>query len=213
MAIANGLIKMRVKHFPVLFLLGHTVVAAVFGAYASMILAWAGFLVGWIYLRFYKFSPDLSSATTGRTLGIRGDASETFAFATFFPEPISFAVAAVTDPVYDVLVAASVCTPFSAEDVEVSNEQAMAREEGGLPTLFNGAGGRPPVRGGGKREEAERRRALALKALDQRLHAAASRGQPQSAASRGSPVAPESSRPSGQESKPEQVDRNNGETS
>ncbi|KAI9884500.1 MAG: hypothetical protein M1823_003715 [Watsoniomyces obsoletus] len=208
-AIAKGLIKMRVKHFPLLFLLGHTIVAGVFGTYVSVILAWTGFLTGWIYLRFYKFSPDLSSTATGRTMGIRGDASETFSFATFFPEPISFGIAAVTDRVYDVLVAARICTPFSAEDVEVGNEQAMAREEGGLPTVANGAGGRPSVRGGGKREEAERRRALALKALDQRLHAAASRGQP--AASRGSSVPPESSRPS--ESRSDQADRSNGETS
>jgi hypothetical protein len=52
------------------------------------------------------------------------------------------------------------------------NEQAAARGEAGLPHLLNNAarGGR----GSGKREEAERRRALALKALDQRLSAASS---------------------------------------
>jgi hypothetical protein len=60
--------------------------------------------------------------------------------------------------------------------VESGNEQATARAEGGLPTLMSS-------RGSGRREEAERRRALALKALDQRLHAVSSRGNTNNGAS------------------------------
>ena len=175
--IARGVIKLRVKHFPAIFLLGNTVAGIVLGLDTALILAWMGFLSAWIYLRFYKFSPDLSSSSTGASSGIRGDASETFAFAAFFPDPLSTPIAAASDKIYDALVAMRICTPFSAEDVEAGNEQAMAREEGGLPSLLNGGGTRAGVRGGGKREEAERRRALALKALDQRLHAASNRAQ------------------------------------
>jgi len=65
--------------------------------------------------------------------------------------------------------------PFSEADVDVGNEQASARAEGGLPSLMNptGGGGGGSTRSGGRREEAERRRALALRALDARLNAAA----------------------------------------
>lgn len=131
-------------------------------------LGWAGFLTSWTYLRFYKEQAELSGASTGGPT-IKGDASETFAFAYFWPDVVQPPIAAVADGVYNALVTIRVITPFSAEEVETGNVQATARGEGGLPSLLNQGGRRG---GGGKREEAERRRALALKALDQRLHAA-----------------------------------------
>ena len=105
---------------------------------------------------------------------LKGDASETFAFAYFWPDVVQPPIAAVADGVYNAFVAIRVITPFSAEEVETGNVQATTRGEGGLPSLLNQGGRRG---GGGKREEAERRRALALKALDQRLHAATTNKQ------------------------------------
>ena len=139
-----------------------------------MFLAYFGFFTAWIYLRFYRVSPSLSSAATGDGSIIRGDASDTFAFAHFFPEPIQTPMGALGDGVYNTLLSLKLCTPFSDQDIDAGNEQASARAEGGLPSIMNpnSKGGR----GGGTRAEAERRRALALKALDQRLHAAAARG-------------------------------------
>lgn len=182
--IARGFIKIRVKHFPAIFLVANTISGLVFGTDTALVLAWLGFLTSWTYLRFYKRQPDLSSASTGGASGIRGDASETFAFAYFWPDVVHGPIATVSDSIYNALVALRLCTPFSAEDVETSNEQAVARGEGGLPSLLN-QGGRRGV--SGKREEAERRRALALKALDQRLHAATTTKAP--------PVAPTGSGP------------------
>lgn len=106
------------------------------------------------------------TGTGGTTL--RGDASETFAFAYFFPDVLQPPIRAVSDNVYNLLVTLKICTPFSAEDIQLSNDQANARGDGELPSLLNQGSRRA---GGGKREEAERRRALALKALDQRLQA------------------------------------------
>jgi hypothetical protein len=167
--ILKGIIKMRVKHFPALFLLLNTLSAPLFGTDTAVVLAWLGLITSWTYLRFYKRQPELSSTSTSG--GLRGDASETFAFAYFFPDVIHGPIAALSQAIYNILVALKICTPFSAEDVASGNEQASARGEAGLPSLLNGAG-RGGSRGTGKREEAERRRALALKALDQRLHAA-----------------------------------------
>lgn len=176
--ILKGVIKIRVKHFPAIFLLANTLSGFIIGTDTALVLAWAGFLTSWTYLRFFKTQPDLSGTSTGRP-GTKGDASETFAFAYFWPDLIQPPIATVADGVYNVLVAVRVLTPFSAEEVETSNVQASARGESGLPTLLN-----QPSKKGGKREEAERRRAIALKALDQRLSAAtASRSAPPSAPS------------------------------
>lgn len=158
---------MRVKHFPALHLLLNTISGLLLGTETAMFLSYLAFLTSWTYLRFFR-KTALLSAVTGDAPTIKGDASDTFAFAYFFPERVQAPVAAVAESVYQILVAVRVCAPFSAEDVESGNEQAMARAEGGLPSLISS-------RGSGRREEAERRRALALRALDQRLHAAASR--------------------------------------
>ena len=167
--ILKGAIKIRVKHFPAIFLGANTISGFVIGTDTALVLAWAGFFTSWTYLRFFKKQADLSGTDTEGS-SIKGDASETFAFAYFWPDVVQPPIAAVADGVYNALVAIHILTPFSAEEVETSNVQATARGEGGLPSLLNQAGRRGG--GSGKREEAERRRALALKALDQRLHAA-----------------------------------------
>jgi len=173
-SLLRGMIRVRVKHFPAIFLLANTLSAVLFGTETAGFLAWFGFLTAWVYLRFFRIGISLSAtATGGEDATVKGDASDTFAFAQFFPDVIQPPVSAITEAIYGILVTLRICTPFSAEDVEAGNEQASARAEGGLPSLMNPRGGR---RGGGVREDAERRRALALKALDQRLHAAASRG-------------------------------------
>ena len=168
-ALFKGLVKMRVKHFPALFLLLNTISGLIFGTDTAAILAWIGLLTSWTYLRFYKYQPDLTG-TANSALGIKGDASETFAFACLFPDVMQPPIAFVADQIYALLVTVRILTPFSAADIASGNQQVLARGEAGLPTLLSNQ------RDGaskGKREEAERRRALALKALDQRLQAAA----------------------------------------
>lgn len=184
--IFKGLIKMRVKHFPALFLLLNTLSGIVIGTDTAAVLAWLGLLTSWTYLRFYKQQPDLTgTSTTG--LGIKGDASETFAFACLFPDVMQPPIAFVADQIHALLVAIRILRPFSEDDIASGNQQVLARGEAGLPTLLSQRGG--GSRGAGKREEAERRRALALKALDQRLQAA-SVGRPQGGTTAQPPSAP-----------------------
>jgi hypothetical protein len=158
---------MRVKHFPALHLLANTLSGVLLGTETAMFLSWLAFFTSWTYLRFYR-KTQIMSAATGEGATIKGDASDTFAFAYFFPEPVHTPVAIISDHLYQILTSLKILTPFSADDIESGNEQAMARVEGGLPSLMS-------TRGSGRREEAERRRALALRALDQRLTATASR--------------------------------------
>ena len=169
----------------------------VLGTDTALVLAWLGFITSWTYLRFYKKQIDLTSTSTGDS-GMRGDASETFAFAYFWPDAVQPPIAVVASSLYNILVALKICTPFSAEEVESSIQQATARGEGGLPSLLNAEGRRG---GSGKREEAERRRALALRALDQKLHATANRPmaqQPTAASDTPGPILPEEAHGSGE---------------
>lgn len=173
----KGIVKIRVKHFCALFLLVNTLSGPLFGTDVAVVLAWLGFLAGWSYLRFYKRSfPDLER---NQAPSLKGDASETFAIAYFFPEPLHRPVAIISDVVYNALVTVKICTPFSAADISAGNSRAEARGDVTLNTLFGGSrsAGSGAAVPGSARAEAERRRALALKALDMRLHAAASKGQ------------------------------------
>jgi hypothetical protein len=149
----RGIVSLRVPRFPLIhiltvFLLSLTPLLSV----ASVLLVTSAFLTSWTYLRFYKSAfPDLETAQTST---LRGDASETFAFAEFFPSPVKPLVAAVSNQIFSVLVSLRICTPFSAADVSASRGETFVQRS--AP--------------GGARAEAERRRALALKALDQRLN-------------------------------------------
>ena len=164
----RGLIRVRVKHFPAIFVLANMLSGPLLGTDTAFWLSLTGFLTSWIYLRFFRISEITSAATTGgEGARMKGDASDTLAFVAFFPDAIHPVLAPVCDGIYNALVQMKLCTPFSDEAIEVGNENAASRSEGGLPNIMNGRGG------GGRRAEAERRRALALKALDQRLNAAA----------------------------------------
>lgn len=166
----QGVVKMRIKHFPALFLLVTFLGSVLRGAFGGFYLGWLGFLLSWTYLRFFKVQYDLSTAATATTAAttLKGDASDIFAFACFFPDAVQPAVALATDNVHALLVRLRVLTPFSDHAISSSNEQVVARGHVGLPTLLRNADRRS-----GRTEEAERRRALAVKALNQRLERAA----------------------------------------
>jgi len=151
----RGIVSLRVPRFPLIHTLTIIILSltTVLSA-AALLLVTNGFITSWVYLRFYKTTlPDLE---TSQPTSLRGDASETFAFAEFFPDPVKPAITTLSNQVYNVLVSLNICTPFSQADVSSSRADNYAQR---------GASG-------GARAEAERRRALALKALDQRLNAA-----------------------------------------
>ena len=164
----KSLLRIRIKHFPALFVAANIVSGPLLGTDTALWLSLTGFLTSWIYLRFYRVSEITGAAIGGEGAKMRGDASETFSFVSFFPEILHPFLAPVSDGVWHIMLALKVCMPFSDEAIDAGNENAASRGEGGLPSAI-GRGGA----GQGRRAEAERRRALALKALDQRLSAAA----------------------------------------
>lgn len=163
----KGVIRMRIKHFPAVFVLANMLSGPLLGTDTALWLSLFGFLTSWLYLRFFRISEISTAATGGDATIMKGDASDTFAFVAFFPDAMHPFLSPVCDTIHSTLVQLHVCTPFSDEAIEAGNESAASRSEGGLPSIMDGRGGE------GRRAEAERRRALALKALDQRLNAAA----------------------------------------
>ncbi|KAK3946348.1 eukaryotic integral membrane protein-domain-containing protein [Diplogelasinospora grovesii] len=155
----RGLLSLRVPRFPLLYVGVVTALCMTpILTSTSFFLAIYGLLTSWTYLRFYKaVFPDLDSSQPS---SLRGDASDTFAFAEFFPGPVRPFVAGISETVFNVLVAMRLCVPFNAA------EHSAVR--GGDGNFMMQRSSVP----GSARAEAERRRALALKALDQRLHAA-----------------------------------------
>ncbi|EGG00316.1 uncharacterized protein MELLADRAFT_118047 [Melampsora larici-populina 98AG31] len=148
-----GVIKIRVKNLPMLYV-GLSNVMCLLGHQSPFILIQMGWLVSWYYLRFIKYN---------ETGDFRGDRSATFDFASWFPGFVQPLIRRASDIIFSLAVKVGLLKPWSAPDIE---------------------SGYVPVPGGA-RAEAERRstslyvpdvwcnifpyRAMALKALDQRL--------------------------------------------
>ena len=95
---------------------------------------------------------------------LRGDASETFSFASFFPDKVQPPINAAGTAIFNTLVSIGVCRPWSQGDVELSNARAEQREGGAAYTL--GSGSRTSAPAGSARAEAERRRYQVLRGSD-----------------------------------------------
>ncbi|KAF9015629.1 eukaryotic integral membrane protein-domain-containing protein [Cyathus striatus] len=142
-----GVIKARVKSLPMAYLTLSTVLCFV-GFQCPWIIIQFGWFVGWIYLRFYK-------KNSGESVGgipTYGDRSETFSLVSWFPPFMHYPLTLGGNFVYHWANRLHLI-PSASPDVE--------------------SGSYAPVPGS-NRAEAERRRAMALKALDQRLANASS---------------------------------------
>ncbi|KAF9203235.1 hypothetical protein BGZ49_006628 [Haplosporangium sp. Z 27] len=147
-----GVISIRVKSLPLLFAITMVIAGYISQSQINFLMATYGLFISWIYSRFFRVQD-----------GIRGDRSETFSFASFFPEFMQPPVKAFSNSCFGILVKLHICSPTGyggSFHYDLENPQ-MA----GMGHTF--------TRPGSLRAEAERRRALALKALDMRLHAAA----------------------------------------
>ncbi|KAJ7103346.1 eukaryotic integral membrane protein-domain-containing protein [Mycena belliarum] len=137
-----GVLKARVKTLPMAYLTVSTVMTFL-GFQCPWIIIQFGWFVGWIYLRFYK-------KNTGDSVGgvdSYGDRSETFSLISWFPPFVHYPLSILANFVYSLATRLHLI-PTSSPDLE-----------SGLYSQVPGSA----------RAEAERRRAMALKALDQRL--------------------------------------------
>ncbi|KNZ57773.1 uncharacterized protein VP01_2077g6 [Puccinia sorghi] len=133
-----GVIKVRVKNLPMIYVTFSNVMCII-GYQSPFILIQMGWLSAWYYLRFIRWNENGE---------FRGDRSETFAFAIWFPPFLQPLVRKLSDLGFAIAVKCKLLKQWNHTDLE--------------------SGGYAPIPGGA-RAEAERRRAMALKALDQRL--------------------------------------------
>lgn len=118
-------------------------VMCLLGYMSPFLLIQFGWLIGWVYLRFYQLG----------NMGLRGDRSDSFAFIHWFPPFVHKPLSKVTALVYGIVSRLRLVPEWTTDytdlelnmDANTSNHSASAREE------------------------AERRRAMALEALDQRM--------------------------------------------
>ncbi|KAF4604951.1 hypothetical protein EYR40_003734 [Pleurotus pulmonarius] len=160
-----GVLKARVKSLPMAYL-GLSTVMCIIGFQCPWIIIQFGWFVSWIYLRFYK--KNTGDVTGG--IVTYGDRSETFSLLSWFPPLVHKPLGLLGNTVHS-LANKFHLIPTTHGDVET-----------GIYTQVPGSA----------RAEAERRRAMALKALDQRLANTASASlspSPQTPGSRPPPVA------------------------
>jgi membrane associated rhomboid family serine protease len=75
-----GFVKLKIKHLPVLYVVLSTVASAVLGGALNTVpFILFGAYAAWVYLRFFQQKPDLA---------LKGDPSDEFRFASFFPEMV-----------------------------------------------------------------------------------------------------------------------------
>ncbi|KAM4722046.1 transmembrane protein 115 [Rhinophrynus dorsalis] len=129
------------RALPQLVFLGLTVLSATGLVPGRMFVAYTlGMLSGWVYLRFYQ-----------RHSRGRGDMSDHFSFASFFPGPMQPAATIIGNLTHAALVKMRLCP------------RAVKRYDVGAPSSITiSLPGTDP-------QDAERRRQLALKALNERL--------------------------------------------
>ncbi|KAI8867323.1 DUF1751-domain-containing protein [Ramicandelaber brevisporus] len=194
---ARGL-RIRVKHLPVI---GLGIVAfppLLFGYWHVTIYGLAGFVISWVYLRFFQqivievtsfSSPLAASDMTGglrpATTMTSGDLSEEFSFASFFPESVRPAVKPATDAMYSGMVRIGAVRPIAASAAEEFDRRMHADLNGAtlqdavpMVTIHSSDQGETAttsttvatskITQQTALDQAERRRALALKMLERR---------------------------------------------
>ncbi|KND00336.1 uncharacterized protein SPPG_04658 [Spizellomyces punctatus DAOM BR117] len=137
-------ISIRAKYLPSIYVLVNFVLFVVRIIHVHFFVVLFGTLVSWTYSRFYK-----------RHEGMRGDRSETFSFASFWPDFMQPFIKPLSNTIFKLFVSLKLCSPIGPQ----------------LPTtVFDGEGGsKVAPLPGTEAADAERRRALALRALDMRL--------------------------------------------
>ncbi|KAJ1974343.1 hypothetical protein H4R35_003656 [Dimargaris xerosporica] len=136
----------RVNYLTFIYVPITAMILCLLGQYPYACLVVFGTIAAWVYLRFVK---DYN--------GTRGDLSDAFAFATFFPDPVQPPIRWLCEHIFRFMVWCHILRPMPAYN-------PYSVENGVLPT--------PSLSVlGDEQSEAERRRALAMKAVDLRLNA------------------------------------------
>ncbi|KAJ2811789.1 hypothetical protein H4S07_001835 [Coemansia furcata] len=154
----GGALNFRMNELPGVYTLVAPIMFTLLGNLGSVLLVNIGFLEAFIYLRFYR-----------REGSLNGDRSEAFAFTTFFPEFVQPLIARLSNALYGAAVTCKLIT--SDEGYRQQNVDLEVGLEGDSSELSDVVAAED--------SDADRRKAIAAKALDMRLGSA---GPPSSSA-------------------------------
>lgn len=161
----KGVAQTRVKQVPLLTLIVITIVSAANQSLTPALQSWIGFLVSWIYLRFFQPNVvDPALPNPNGVVGVQkiyGDASDTFSLVHFFPDALTPILSPIFDQFYELAIQLGLLTRFDQADVEESNARA-GRRAAGIPGSSAASSD--------ARNAAERRRQVALKVLEERIN-------------------------------------------
>lgn len=148
-----GQFGFKIKQLPSYLLTVMTILGLLFRPFTiDMFLCWTGVFISWCYLRFFKIQYT-----------VRGDRSETFSFVSFFPTAIRPTIKIVSNYIFSLLVRLRCCQPIhSISPADLESGRYYIRS---LPSTSTSSQVAPVA-------DVERKRALALKDLDERLQLA-----------------------------------------
>ncbi|KAJ2397649.1 hypothetical protein GGI23_003459 [Coemansia sp. RSA 2559] len=162
----KGALSFRMNDLPGLYTLVVPILYSLLGNLGGVLLVNIGFVEAFIFLRFYKRN---SSSP------IRGDRSDAFAFITFFPELAHPLVRRISNGVYGLAVKCKLVTSDEGYQQAVHLESGSFGASHAATTELPGIDDLEPSP---EESDADRRRALASKALDMRLGSEAPAASP-----------------------------------
>ncbi|KAL6068171.1 hypothetical protein QOT17_008416 [Balamuthia mandrillaris] len=142
-------VKLRVKQLPMIVFCLSVLMAILFRA-PQPFMFW-GLVVSWVYLRFFQRQPGNKSVV--------GDLTPGFSFSSFFPENMQPTMSTIGDIFYNLLRLCRLC-PLKGHHTESSSD---------IESPFASSSSAASSSAASSAADVERRRALALHALDQRL--------------------------------------------
>ncbi|RKP01412.1 hypothetical protein CXG81DRAFT_29753 [Caulochytrium protostelioides] len=153
------IIRVRIKHLPPTYLLGSTLLYVLGLIRVEYYILLCGFITSWIYLRFYKMQD-----------GLQGDRSDTFSFVSFLPEALQAPVTPSINAIHNVLMGFGIVPATGPPPQLPTDRRQVLYTETDTYAPSTPATG-PPIHASShhRLDDAERRRQLALKALESRL--------------------------------------------
>ncbi|KAJ3355948.1 hypothetical protein HDU83_002233 [Entophlyctis luteolus] len=145
-----GIFSVRVKHLPSISVSAFFVLWLLRIVHVNSLMVFYGTVTAWVYIRFFKYHD-----------GIRGDRSESFSFSSFFPASTHRVVIPISNSTFNLMVSLHLLPKLSPVLPQTSSGGAGF---GGMRPFS------PKPLPGSDAAEAERRRAIALRALDMRLN-------------------------------------------
>ncbi|KAJ2159375.1 hypothetical protein GGF46_003078 [Coemansia sp. RSA 552] len=152
----RGAVGFRVNDVPGVYTLVAPILFSLLGDLGGVLLVNIGFVEAFIYLRFYR-----------RSGAVRGDRSDAFAFCTFFPDLVQPVVRRISNGVYSAAVACNLVASEEGYQQAVDLEAGVGTMQRTVETHAED----DAEQSGREDTDADRRRAIAAKALEMRLNA------------------------------------------